>query len=96
MATNIIPMTYDPLVALAEDAADGAQQHEAAIGLLYQMCWQFGGTAQGAALLDSTGIEKELVLHHTESAIRTDRTPPTCKSPSSPTTPTATAPRAQP
>jgi len=34
MATNIIPMTYDPLVALAEDAADGAQQHEAAIGLL--------------------------------------------------------------
>ena len=34
MATNIIPMTYDPLVALAEDSADGAQQHEAAIGLL--------------------------------------------------------------
>ena len=34
MAQNPIPEPYNPLVALAEDAADGAQQHEAAIGLL--------------------------------------------------------------
>lgn len=34
MAQNPIPLTYDPLVALAEDAADGALQHEVAIGLL--------------------------------------------------------------
>lgn len=34
MAQNPIPLTYDPLVALAEDVADGALQHEVAIGLL--------------------------------------------------------------
>ena len=34
MAQNIIPVTYDPLVALGEDAADGAAQYQVAIGLL--------------------------------------------------------------
>jgi hypothetical protein len=33
MASNEIPKSYDPLVELLEDAADGAHQHEAAIGL---------------------------------------------------------------
>ncbi|HEY5791701.1 MAG TPA: hypothetical protein VIS74_00285 [Chthoniobacterales bacterium] len=33
MARNEIPQNYDPLVSLAEDAADGAQAHGAAIGL---------------------------------------------------------------
>jgi hypothetical protein len=33
MASNEIPRVLDPLVILAEDAADGAHQHEAAIGL---------------------------------------------------------------
>ena len=33
MASNVIPRTYVPLVALGEDAADGAQAHEAALGL---------------------------------------------------------------
>ncbi len=34
MATNTIPEKYDVLVALGEDAADGAAAHESAIGLL--------------------------------------------------------------
>ncbi len=34
MATNRVPNKYDLLVALAEDAADGAATHESAIGLL--------------------------------------------------------------
>jgi hypothetical protein len=33
MARNPIPQEYDPLVSLAEDALDGAQQHGAAINL---------------------------------------------------------------
>jgi hypothetical protein len=33
MASNNIPETYDPIVKLLEDAADGAQTHGAAIGL---------------------------------------------------------------
>ena len=33
MARNPIPQEYDPLVSLAEDALDGAQQHGGAIGL---------------------------------------------------------------
>jgi hypothetical protein len=33
MASNEIPKSYDPLVELLEDAADGARQHEVAIGL---------------------------------------------------------------
>ena len=34
MSQNITPINHAPLVALAEDVADGAQQHEASIGLL--------------------------------------------------------------
>ncbi len=34
MAENPIPTKYDSLIALAEDAADGASAHEGAIGLL--------------------------------------------------------------
>ena len=34
MSQNITPINYTPLVALAEDVADGAQLHEASIGLL--------------------------------------------------------------
>ena len=33
MASNEIPKSYDPLVQLLEDAADGAHQHEAAVKL---------------------------------------------------------------
>ena len=33
MASNEIPRSYDPVVELLEDAADGAQAHGAAIGL---------------------------------------------------------------
>jgi len=33
MASNEIPEQYNPLVALAEDAADGANKHEATLGL---------------------------------------------------------------
>lgn len=34
MAANPLPKRYDLLIALAEDAADGAAVHETAIGLL--------------------------------------------------------------
>lgn len=34
MANNALPDTLDDLISLAEDCADGAQQHEVAIGLL--------------------------------------------------------------
>ena len=33
MASNEIPYSYDPLIQLMEDAADGGHQHEVAIGL---------------------------------------------------------------
>ena len=33
MASNQIPQSYDPIVELLEDAADGAHQHEGTIGL---------------------------------------------------------------
>ena len=51
MATNEIPATYTPLVALAEDAADGAKTHGAAIGLkqntetaICERCWNYTAT----------------------------------------------------
>src|SRR6187397_434710 len=34
MASQAIPQQLDPLVVLAEDASDGAEQHGAAIGLV--------------------------------------------------------------
>ena len=34
MADNSIPTTYDPLIQLGEDAADGAHTHGATVGLL--------------------------------------------------------------
>ena len=33
MANNEIPKTYDPLIELMEDAADGAATHGVAVGL---------------------------------------------------------------
>jgi len=35
MADNSIPTSYDPIVQLLEDAADGAHTHGAAIGLVH-------------------------------------------------------------
>ena len=35
MAANPIPAAFDALVTAAEDAADGANQHEVAIGLFH-------------------------------------------------------------
>ncbi|MCE9610468.1 MAG: fibronectin type III domain-containing protein [Chthoniobacter sp.] len=61
MAQNPIPVTYDPLVALAEDAADGAHQYQAAIGLLHNT-----ETAIRADITALTTAETDLLAKRVE------------------------------
>ena len=58
MADNSIPKLFDPIVQFLEDAADGAHDHGAAVGLK-----QNDEAALRAALTDLVGAPARVTCH---------------------------------
>jgi hypothetical protein len=64
MADNSIPTSYDPIVQLLEDAADGAHTHGAAIGLVHN---------------DEAHIRADLIAHRHSGSSNFQFTRSACK-----------------
>ena len=71
MAQNPIPDPFDPLLALAEDAADGAEQHEATIGLAQNTEAKIRADRVAVTGAETTLLAKRAAKSAAATAIRT-------------------------